>query len=572
MSFTDKQIDRLPNDTIKKLQRTIYRAADLIETFFPDPNDSSRKVKLDPAQKDFVDIIQFGYPLSQFKVGEIKRKIKGVIYICRRQVGKSWGCGSAAAALMITGPGYMGVPPTRIGMIAANEEEAELLIEKTKYCLENSDFNEFIDGKVKVDKIKLINGSFSKSHTCSQKSIRGPSYHYNMIDESALMDESVLFGSAMPTVTHGERWIAITTPQGGKGKLIELYIKSVASRPVICNKCGRNYDQKDFPLASFPTKNYIWEMPKLPPCSCGGEKYKYGIGLFATPYLDPWHCSLIDPVQLKLELDSFSWSPWVRQELLGEIVDEASMVILNDWIVKNTNDKLRNVLNYNPSFDYVMGVDYGRLHDASAMTVVHKDETSGRIIFDYMKTVSGEYDYQTDYDGIHNTLGGIVKYFNPRTIVMDSTGLGYSQVERVKKDLQLEWRVGSKIYCNTKDKLGFVISKQSKVELIGNFIAMISKNPPALEIPPRTEPEFDELVLEMLNYQCEVGEQGYIKYGTQQYHDDRLISAALAIYPFKQNKSFSAKPMGAEYRIFPRQNEKFKTKYVKVQPNLLTVF
>lgn len=557
MDLEQKYFDRLPNDTINKLKRASYRAVDLIEMFFPNPDDYSKKVTLDPFQKDFIDTIQFGFPLSQFKFSEVVNPVDGVITIWRRQVGKSWSCGYADSALMILGSTKLGKPPTRIGIIAASEEESQILIEKVKLCFEESDFNEFITGKPKLDKIKLVNGSFTKSHTCSHKSIRGAAYHYCFIDEGAQMDESILWSAAIPTTTHGERWIIITTPQGGKGALIQRFIKAVISRPIICKSCGAQYSQKNFINAKFPDKNEIWKMPKLPLCEyCGNSSYKYGIGTWATPWLNPWECSIIDKEKLKRKLDSFSWSPWARQELLGEVIDEASMVILNDWIVKNTNDKLRNIMVKIQGVKYVLGMDYGRLHDASSFCVSHYDKKLKKIVIDYMVTVAGEYDYETDYDGIHDKLKEIVTFYRPVWIVPDSTGLGYSQVERMKKDF-LRWGVPTRIFTNdkgsrNKPRLGFNISKQSKPELIGNMITLLSMNPTQLEMPPKTEPEFNELVTELLRFECEVKDGGYIKYGTQSYHDDRVIAFALTLWAHRRKQVPRAKARGIEYEPFKK--------------------
>lgn len=559
MILSDKLIDRLSQDTINKLKKSMFRAVDLIEMFFPDPNDYSKKIKLDKFQKDFVDTIQFGYPLSRFRYGEIVNPPKGVITIWKRQVGKSTCCGYTSAAMMILGPHSIGRPPTRVGIVAASEEESKRLMEKVKVCFMESEFNEFITGKIKVDKITLKNGSYCQSHTCSHQSIRGPSYHYMFIDESAHMeDESIIFSAAIPTVTHGERWVAITTPDGNRGKLIDYYIKGVETRPVICTRCGAKYEQKYFVGVKFPEKNEIWKMPKLPPCrACGGSSYKYGVGIWATPWYNPWESELIPKQELINTLDSHGWSPWARQEFLGEIIDEASMVILEDWIIKCTNDRLRNVMKRNPEFSYVLGVDYGRLHDASCFAVTHLDPKSKRIVLDYMRTVSGEYDYETDYDMIRDHLMEIVKYYRPTWIVPDSTGLGYSQVEMLKKDIMREG-LWCKIYTNikgSKDKprLGYTIQKSTKPELIGNLITKLSSNPPKLELPPRTEPEINELVKEMLRFECEIMEGGYIKYGTQRYHDDRVIALALALVPYSDKIVPIAKPRGFGFDL-PKKN------------------
>lgn len=572
--LNEKFYDKLSNDTLNKLKSSMYRAVDLIEMFFPDPEDFTQKVKLGPYQKDFIDTIQFGFPLSKFKFGELKETVDGVIYITRRQVGKSWSCAYAASALMIIGPYRIGHPPTRCGIIAASEDESIYMIDKVKDCLENSDFNDFIVGRPKQDIIKLANRSYTKAHTCSHKSIRGPSYHYAFLDESRYMEEAILFSAAIPTTTHGERWVALTTPNGSSGLLMENYFKGVSTRPVICRGCGHHYTQAEFSEYNFPEKNRIWEMPKLPPCKiCNSLKYKYGVGIFATPFLNPWLSPIIDNKKLKRELDSHGWSPWARQELLGEILDEASMVILNDWIVRSTDITLRNVMKKKAGIRYVLGMDYGRLHDASSFCITHFDKRSQRIIFDFMRTVSGEYDFETDYDGIKDHLKEIVTYYNPFWLIADATGAGYSEVERIEKDLK-KWGVTTKLYNSKKmtpktpkeeRRLGYIITKQNKPDLITNLTTTLSSVPPRLALPPKTEPEIKQLVDEMLKFECEVKDGGYIKYGTQDYHDDRLIALALSLVGHKKRSgTLITKTRGFTYDYYnekKRNKQKVNNKY-----------
>jgi hypothetical protein len=275
------------------------------------------------------------------------------------------------------------------------------------------------------------------------------------------------------------------------------------------------------------------------------------VGIFAIPYLDPWKTPIIDQAKLKAKLDSFSWSPWARQELLGEILDEASSVILEEWINRQYNSRLRNKMKLDKSARYIMGLDYGRLHDASSMCITYTDKNSGRIVLDYMRTISGEFDYETDYDGIHKHVAEVAKFYNPALLVVDSTGLGYSQVERIQKDLRVNWGLRTKIYNNVKNKrgqtLGFNFNKKSKQELMGHLITLFSLQPPALEIPPRTEPEIGELITELLRFECEIMKAGYVKFGTQNYHDDRVIAYALSLWGNKKKGYSSVKPRGFNY-------------------------
>jgi len=538
------------------VQRSMYRAVDLIERYFEHPKLPGVALILDKHQKDFIDCIQYGFPLRYYRFNEFlkKKPPKGVITIWRRQVGKSFSCAWAVAALMII------EAPCAVGIVAASEVESQLLIDKVKWIFEHSEFKKYVEGRPRLDLFRLRNGSYVRSHTCSEENIRGPSYDVVLIDESALMKEKILFGAALPTVTHGKRWVAITTPKGRKGKLVEFYFKGLESRPIICKECWTEYEQAYFNV-DFPYPKFL-ELPELPDCEkCGANNYKYGMGYFAIPYLDPWNCSLIDPVELKAILDLHDWSPLARQEYLGEIIDEASMVILKEWIDKNTNLMLRNTMVKIPGVAYVCGMDYGRHHDAASICITHKNPKNGRIIIDYMRTIAGEFDHETDWTAIKSQFLAVIKHFRPVWIVPDATGLGDPLVEELQRDIEKIGLKGKcKLFNNRKDRLGFIISPVSKPELIGNMIALLSRNPQALELPPSSEPEIEELVKELLRFECEIMDAGYIKYGTQSYHDDRVISFALSLWGHRRKPWYPPEVQFFDYGYSQtiRKYDKFK--------------
>ena len=538
------------------LQMSMFRAVDLIENYFPAKWDHKNLIVLDEHQKDFIDCIQYGFPLRHYRFAEFidKKPPKGVITIWRRQVGKSWSCALAAAALMII------EAPCSIGIVAASEDESQLLIDKIKWIFDNSQFSKYVEGRPKLSLLKLKNGSYVKSHSHSSQNIRGPAYDIILIDESAIMDEKILFGAAIPTVTHGSRWVCITTPQGRKGKLIEFFYKGLETRPIVCKECGEKHDQSYYNV-EFPYPKFI-ELPILPNCDkCGANNYKYGMGVFAVPYLNPWECKLIDPVELRQILEIHDYSPLARQEYLGEIIDEASMVILKEWIDKNTNTMRRNTMTKIPGVSYVCGMDYGRHHDAASICITHRDPKSGRIVLDYMRTIAGEFDHDTDWQSIKNQFLSVIKHFRPVWIVPDATGLGDPLVEELQRDLEKEGlRSKCKIFNNRKDRLGFIISNTSKPELIGNIIALLSRNPQALELPPTSEPEINEFVKELLRFEMEIMDAGYFKYGTQSYHDDRVISFALSLWGHRRKPWYKPEVKFFDYGLSKtiRQQEKFE--------------
>jgi hypothetical protein len=529
----------------------MFRAVDLIQNFFPAKWNHNKLIVLDRHQVDFIDCIQYGFPLSHYRFSEFENKKppKGVITIWRRQVGKSWSCAEAVAALMII------EAPCTVGIIAASESESQLLIDKVKWLFDNSQFSKYIEGRPRLDVLKLKNGSSVRSHTCSETSIRGPSYDIILIDESALMNEKILFGAALPTVTHGSRWVAITTPKGRKGKLVEFYFKGLESRSIICKNCKEEYKQSEFNI-EFPYPKFL-DLPELPNCKiCGENNYKYGMGYFAIPYLDPWNCTLIDPLELEAVLELHDHSPLARQEYLGEIIDEASMVILREWIDKNVNVILRNTMVREEGIAYVAGIDYGRYHDAASICITHLDKKTGQIVIDYMRTIAGEFDHETDWITIKTQFLEIIKFYKPVWVVPDATGLGDPLVEELHRDIKA-LKIRCKLFNNKKDRLGFIISKLTKPDLIGNMIALLSRNPHALQLPPASEPEIQELITELLRFECEILEAGYIKYGTQSYHDDRVISLALSLWGHRRKPWFKPEIKFFDYGVSKMAREEF---------------
>jgi len=220
------------------------------------------------------------------------------------------------------------------------------------------------------------------------------------------------------------------------------------------------------------------------------------------------------------------------------------MVILKEWIDKQIDFSQRNTMVFDPDVTYILGVDYGRQHDATSFCISHRDDSRNKIVIDYMRTVSGENDHDCDYSQIRDHMEEIVRFYRPRWIVPDATGLGQPLVEQLNADLR-RWGVSAytSIFREGRgNQLGFVFTKNSKSDLIANLIRMLSENPARLSIPPPNEPEISELQTELLRFECEVMEGGYIKYGTQNYHDDRIIALALTLWMHRRGaySTFSA--------------------------------
>ncbi|KKL52421.1 hypothetical protein LCGC14_2285660, partial [marine sediment metagenome] len=90
-----------------------------------------------------------------------------------------------------------------------------------------------------------------------------------------------------------------------------------------------------------------------------------------------------------------------------------------------------------------------------------------------------------------------------------------------------------------------------------NLIALFSRNPHALQMPPGSEPEIGELVTELLRFEVEIMEAGYFKYGVQSYHDDRVIALALSLWGHRRKPWFTPKAEFFDYGVSKLAREEF---------------
>jgi hypothetical protein len=232
------------------------------------------------------------------------------------------------------------------------------------------------------------------------------------------------------------------------------------------------------------------------------------------------------------------------------------MIILKEWIIKNTNVMLRNTMTRKNGIAYICGIDYGRHHDAASICITHKDPKTGQIVLDYMLTVAGEFDHETDWASIRKQFLSVIEFYRPVWVVPDATGLGDPLVEELDRDIKA-LKIRCKIFNNKKDRLGFNISRISKPDLIGYMVALFSRQEQTMQLPPTSEPEIQELVTELLRYEYTIEEAGYMKYGTQSYHDDRVIALALSLWGHRRKPWFKIEAKFFDYGVSKMSREEF---------------
>jgi hypothetical protein len=191
-----------------------------------------------------------------------------------------------------------------------------------------------------------------------------------------------------------------------------------------------------------------------------------------------------------------------------------------------TVESLKNIMRVMPDTQYMMGVDFGKIHDNSVIAVGHEDRKTGKIILDYMRIIDADV-HGKEYEEIKNEIIEVVMFFQPIWILPDATGMGEPIIEIMEKDLRmLGW--GGRIYSNKNNRLGFIFDVKSKPDLIENLVEYFART--LISIPPEYEPDIGTFINEALNFSYEMTQTNYIKYGVQLEHDDTVIAVALMIW------------------------------------------
>jgi hypothetical protein len=506
------------------------------ETYFKDPDDMSKPLRLEKGQKQVINALQFGYDIDSVPTHYINRNPpKGVVMIWPRQTGKTTGVVTFCCSAMCLEPGI------RIGVMAQSEPTAKEIIRRIRRMLRASPFNDQVE-KYQTMEIHMKNMSMVMAHTTSEN-IRGFSYHYVILDEAARIEDKIIEGAALHTARKiGRRWAMLSTPEGYKGLLVKYYKQGLKTRRIICRNCLTEFTQGHFENVKFDA---LFIPAGMPACmSCGhyeedvtdedgrsyGNTYFYGAGDYTVVTVDPFKTSFYPKEEIIAELERGGWSATLRQELLGEIIAEGEAIFTEEQLDRAENLSRKNVIKPDTNVHYIAGVDFGKTHDNSVITIVHLDRESGKIILDYQKVILARY-HGKEYDDIKNDLLEIILAFRPTTIIPDATGVGEPIIEQMEKDLARAGWWGT-IFSNKKNHLGFWFDIRSKPDLIDNLQNLFQRG--RIEMPHRDEPSIDMLRNELLSFSYEMTNTNYIKYGVQLEHDDTVIAFALAVWGLRE--------------------------------------
>jgi len=543
-------------DKYRRYQLATYSWARFAEMYMPNPMEWDKSLKLETAQRSAINAIQFGYDISAYPwIVPEKERSKEIVMLWPRQFGKSTAVAAAAAAAFI----FMD-RPYEIATWSINEDRAKSLLHKIYLFISHSPFKYMIEDSNKLEIYKKGGKVHLKAYPAND-SCRGEAVNLGLVDEAAQIGDAILNGAILYCMRRvGERWILLSTPFGARGGLADHYFKAMQTRPLVCgavtgidafNKpiyCQHTMAQDSEALKPWYHKFTTYNVPTgLPVCPvCGNSSWVYGIGRYAVIPVDPWHCSWKTPEEIQQELEDAGNTPLARQEILGEIIMEGANVFSEALLNAAIDLGLTNNPRPDPSIkNYVIGMDFGKVHDNSVLCVMHKNYTTGKVVFDHMFAINGQYG-GIDYHDIRKTFLEFCVLYNPIWINPDATGIGDSIVDEIYRDLKA-LRLRASIFSNkgakqlfsggfvpssyfVASRKGFIFDVRSKLDLINYLIEGYSKRHD-IAIPSRAIPEIGEFWNEMLNFGYEVSENGAVRrlvFGTQNYHDDRVIAHALA--------------------------------------------
>lgn len=220
-----------------------------------------------------------------------------------------------------------------------------------------------------------------------------------------------------------------------------------------------------------------------------------------------------------------------QQEYEAQFVSEAGIVFRNVQEVTVPTEEL--LKDGQSGRRYIMGVDLAEVQDFTAITVIDA-ETHEVVHFDRFQ--GKDYPLQKDH-----ILLKAKRYNNARTI-LDTTGVG----KPIYEDLR---RAG--VFCDD-----YTFSGKSKEELIGKLIVFMEEK--YIKIPDIQVLQDELRAFEYKYINEKTGERlKNIKYGAPQgYHDDSVISLALAVWGLHAGKPRFQDPIARELARSAQINKK----------------
>jgi len=186
-----------------------------------------------------------------------------------------------------------------------------------------------------------------------------------------------------------------------------------------------------------------------------------------------------------------------RAEYLGEFVDDSGSVFRNVRACATA----RRLDEGEPGRSYVAGVDWGKVHDFTVISIVDEDSN---------EVVRTERMNQVDYQIQIDRLDTVFRRFNPRKIVCEANAMGLPLIEQIEAK---GWFIEP-----------FQTTSASKNRLIDRLTLMFENQEISI-------PNDDTMIHELEAYEIERLPSGNFRYNAPSgFHDDHVISLALAVH------------------------------------------
>ena len=323
-------------------------------------------------------------------------------------------------------------------------------------------------------KVRFMNGSEIIALPCGRDgaTLRGFTADMVILDEAAFIPRIIIDSVIRPTmITRSKaRMIMISTPW-------------MRDHPF--------YEALSKPELEF--KNYAWPTRMNP---------------------------MVTEKQLELEKETIGEFAFNR-EYNAQFIDDQFSYLPSDLVLSCTEDYALNGEPLNGGKyhgEYLIGVDFGKHADHSAVAVLEKIESGLRVV--YLK----EFPLETSYTTVIGTVKRLNEAYSFCAGCVDQTGVGEGPYEEIKQF--------------TRVIEGVTLTAPVKEDILGKMKLALEQGKLIL---PRAN---SQLLIQITSQRCEPTTSGTLKFshpaGT---HDDQLWSLALAIYASQQQIRPAFKPI-----------------------------
>ena len=532
------------------IQRSIVDFPFHAQYFLKNPNNPNLPLILEPWQKDEIYYAQFGEAYLDWKESFYEEptvvvpffKSNGEVERKKIAINSPRGFGKSVFAAVIAVEFAIHFPYTKIALFSTSQEQANGLMAKVRFFLENSIFAMMISRRQNSKThIQLTNGSEIKAFPQSEVSTRGEHPHIKVIDEKARIQPEFLQAAIRP-MGRKTCWleIGISTPYG-----------------------MANDHYKD----------------------CMDTEY------FHVHLLQPTEVSWVDKAKLKENMATVS-NRIGRQEYYAEFLADSGTVFPPSHIQRMFTLKPRKAANGkviewrklkiqskgDPNKWYVMGCDYGKHKDYSTISIGHQ-LNNGMIITDRIERYN-----KCSYDFVIKRSVDLCDDFNVKLIVPDGSGVGIALVEMLQKELhkrglnvmifkskvqnaknQRKKRITESGKSDEDIRLGFIFNNHSKMSIVEwmqlKLMADKFKVPYHNDID-KTELNYEQHELypfkvleeEMTDFTFRKTLAGNTIYGhpeTEDAHDDVIIAVMLKLWGFRFLENMRLKRLGKQEKTMP---------------------